>query len=75
MVHLLIVNVNIPVNAQIFFSGLLNLVTYNIVDLKKPVRELLRLDANEDVLINQNFESLGYESNFYLINISDLFIV
>jgi hypothetical protein len=43
MVHLLIVNVNIPVNATIFFSGLLNLVTYSIINLKKPIAKVLNL--------------------------------
>lgn len=43
MVHLLIASVNIPAVAQVFFSGLLELVTYSIIDTEKFLRKLLKL--------------------------------
>jgi len=43
MVHLLIANVNIPAVAQVFFSGLLELVTYSIIDTEKYLRKLFKL--------------------------------
>lgn len=75
MVHLLIVNVDIPVNAAIFFSGLLNLVTYSLVKLEKPIENALHLTKNELEPLNKNFAQLGYTSNYYILNASDLFLV
>jgi hypothetical protein len=53
MVHLLIVNVNIPANAQIYFNGLLSFVTFSLYDIEEPIRKGLNL-YNEQVL-NDNF--------------------
>ena len=33
MIHLLIINVNIPANAEVFFAGLLGFVTFNLIDI------------------------------------------
>jgi hypothetical protein len=43
MVHLLIINVNIPANATVFFSGLLGFVTFNLIDMEEPIRKTLNL--------------------------------
>jgi hypothetical protein len=43
MVHLLIINVNIPANATVFFSGLLGFVTFNLIDIEEPIRKSLNL--------------------------------
>jgi hypothetical protein len=53
MVHLLIINVKIPANAQYFFSGLLSFVTFNLIDLTPYIRNGLNLF--DDELLNQNF--------------------
>jgi hypothetical protein len=47
MVHLLIVNVKIPVIASIFFNGLLSLVTYSIIELKPTIAKVLKLHIGE----------------------------
>jgi hypothetical protein len=43
MVHLLIVNVRIPANAQLFFGVLLEFVTFNLIDLEPYLRKTLNL--------------------------------
>lgn len=73
MIHLLIVNVEIPTNAQIFFSYLLNFATFNIIELDEPIRKAGKL--YDDVLINENFYNLGYHSSYFLINMGNLYIV
>jgi hypothetical protein len=47
MIHLIIANVRIPVNASIFFNGLLSLVTYSIIDLKPTITKILNLDIGD----------------------------
>jgi hypothetical protein len=43
MVHLLIANVRIPANAQYFFAGLLEFVTFDLIDLAPHIRKGLNL--------------------------------
>lgn len=43
MVHLLIINVKIPANAQMFFAGLLSFVTFDIIELGPYIRKGLNL--------------------------------
>ena len=73
MVHLLITNVRIPANAQIYFSGLLELVTYSIVDTEPLMRKWLNLTDGKD--FNPNFYALGYHSVFFAINLGPLLFV
>jgi hypothetical protein len=58
MVHLLTINVKIPANALLFFQGLLNFVTFNLIDIQDPLRKSLKLF--EEQKINDNFNNLGY---------------
>jgi magnesium-transporting ATPase (P-type) len=67
MVHLLIVNVRIPANAQAFFAGLLSFVTFDIIELGPYIRAGLKLEETDD--LTENFQNLGYQSNFFAINI------
>jgi len=47
MVHLLITNVRIPANAQYFFAGLLEFVTFDLIDLAPHIRKGLNLYDDE----------------------------
>ena len=73
MVHLLIINVRIPANAQLFFGVLLQFVTFNIIDLEPTIRKTLNLYENEE--IQDNLLNLGYVSNYFIINMGNVFIV
>ncbi len=70
MVHMLITNVRVPTNAQLYISGLLNFVTFNLIDLEEPLRKSLEL--YEDEIVNVNFYNLGYHSNFFIINMGNM---
>jgi hypothetical protein len=73
MVHLLITNVAIPANAQVFSSGLLSLVTYELIETEDILRNSLNLVDDQE--FNLNFYALGYHSVFFLINIGNLLFV
>ena len=73
MMHLLIINVNIPANAQVFFKYLLNFVTFNLIDIEEPLRKVLKLFDEQQ--INDSFYNLGYHSNYSVINFGNLFIM
>jgi hypothetical protein len=58
MIHLLLIEVEIPPTCQIFFSSLLKLVTYELFDISLYLRKGLNL--KEDAGFSSNFEELGY---------------
>jgi hypothetical protein len=72
MIHLLLVSVVVPASCQMFFNSLLNLVTYNIVDLSPYLKRGLKL--NEDAAMAENFDSLGYNSHFLILIMSNFFV-
>ena len=47
MVHLLIMNVEIPANAQYFFASLLSFVTFDLIDLSPHIRKIFDLYDDE----------------------------
>ena len=61
---------------SLFLGGalqqLLSLATFNIIDLVEPIRKAGNL--YEDEIINQNFYNLGYQSNYFIINMGNLYI-
>ena len=73
MVHLLLINVVIPANASIFFSSLLSLVNFNLIPVEKPTRKIL--DLNYDQPYSDNFNQLGYDSTYFLINMGTLLYI
>jgi len=43
MIHLLLIEVEIPATCQIFFGSLLKLVTYELIDISPYIRKGLKL--------------------------------
>lgn len=72
MIHLLLVNVVVPASCQMFFNSLLSLVTYNIIDLSPYLKRGLKLD--DDIPMADNFDSLGYNSHFLVLNMNNFFV-
>ena len=52
MVHLLLINVAIPANARIFFSGLLSFVTFGLIDFEPTFRKILHLSQEDDHMLS-----------------------
>jgi len=73
MVHLLIINVVIPGVAQVFFSGLLSFLTFNIISFDSAVRKVFGLFVDNS--INDNFTNLGYSSTYFVVNMGNLYLV
>ena len=73
MIHLLLIDVEIPPACQIFFSSLLKLVTYDLIDISTYIRKGLNLQ--EDASFSSNFEQLGYASQYAVILLGNLYIV
>ena len=44
MIHLLLIEVQIPATCQIFFGSLLKLVTYELIDISPYIRKGLKLN-------------------------------
>ena len=48
MVHLLLTRISIPINAMIYFSGLLSVVTYDLINTEPFLRRMLNLVDEKD---------------------------
>lgn len=69
IVHLTLVNVIIPANATIFFSMIFQIIAFDPIDIEEYVVDFFELDGDaEPNDISPNFEQLGYESSFFMIN-------
>ena len=72
MIHLLLVNVIVPANCQMFFNSLLSLVTYDIIEFGPYITKWMKLYDDEP--LSDSFDSLGYLSKYMIINMSSLFL-
>ncbi len=72
MIHLLLIEVEIPATCQIFFGSLLKLVTYELIDISQYIKNGLKL--YDDVGFSENFEQLGYQSSYSIILLGNLYI-
>ena len=59
---------------MIYFSGLLNFVSYDLINTEPFLRKWLKLVEKEEDF-NVAFQSLGYSSVYFVINIGSLFVV
>jgi succinate dehydrogenase/fumarate reductase cytochrome b subunit len=72
MIHLLLIEVEIPATCQIFFGSLLKLVTYELIDISQYIKNGLKL--HDDVGFSENFEQLGYQSSYSIVLLGNLYI-
>ena len=73
MVHLLLTRVKIPANAALYFSSLLDLANYDLINTEPFLRKWLKLVEEEE--LDASFQSLGYDSVYFVINIGSLLLV
>ena len=68
-----LVNVSTPTNAQLFFSKLLSIVAFDIIDgtpIEAMIGDLFVLQETDPLTIN--FDALGYESSLFVPNMGSL---
>ena len=70
MTHLLFINVALPSNAWVFFTSLVSLVNFDIIDTEPISRKILRLYLDHP--FTDKFDELGYGSTFFIINMGML---
>jgi len=66
-------NVALPANAGYFFRIVLQIASFDIIDVDWYYRKLFRLPPTEPV--NINFNMLGFESTYYISNLGTLVLV
>lgn len=73
IVHMVLVSLAIPAVAQIFFSYLLDICAFSLF----PTDEIYTflLDLPEQDAVSVNFDQVGYGTNFYILNVGDLFVI
>ena len=61
-----------PANAGLFFKQIMQIAAFDIVEISGPLDSLLNLEPTDP--INQNFETVGFESVYLLNNMGTLAI-
>ena len=73
VVHLTLLNVIVPANAQIFFGAVAEVVTFDPVDVSEYIEAAKSLDPEfTDFEVDPSFEQMGYESVFFDSNLGGL---
>ena len=70
ILHYSLVNVKLAPNAQIFYAHLFVVFAFDVFETRDFMTEFLNLQDSEPY--NENFESLGYETSYYSINIGSI---
>ena len=72
MVLMPLLDVLMPANCGYFFSFLMTIASFDIIPTDDLYASMFKLPESEP--INQNFEIIGYESIYFVMNLGSLFI-
>ena len=61
-----------PANAQMFFSQINKVASFDIIDIDPFINRILNLNDTEPV--NANFDAIGFKSIYFLNNMGSLLI-
>lgn len=75
MLHLMLVNIEIPEQTKIFMLGLLKLCTFQIIEFDGMIRKMFRLKEEDEVIVNENLNSLGYTSSYFVMNMGNVLLM
>ena len=65
-------HVQLPANAAIFFRNVMEIAAFDFIELDDTVLEIFQLEALDP--IDANFEAVGFQSQYVLINMGSLII-
>jgi len=63
----------VPANAEIFFRQLMSITAFEVFEIGDIVNALLALEPTSP--INDNYNTLGFESVYYINNMGTLFLM
>ena len=74
--HMFLISLEYPANVQEYFGGLFPLVTFDMISMEL-ILEFLNVDYDhvEMVALSTQFENVGYETTFIILNLGSLFFV
>ncbi len=76
IVHMQLINVMTPANAQIFFSKLLSIVAFDVINGTPIESSINSLVAKQDAPpLSANFEALGYETSLFVPSMGSLILI
>ena len=75
MTHIMLINVEYPLNAQLFTGSIFPLIAFDMVPTDDLYVNLFpALDDVEDDPISDAFEEIGYEAKLSINNLGSLFL-
>ena len=67
-----LLNVILPGTTSIFFSYLMRIASFEVISIGSMLEENLNMTPRDP--INQNFETIGFDSMYCLINLGSMLI-
>lgn len=64
--------VELPANAGLFFKAVMQIAAFDFYEFGDVVHSVFQVDPTEP--IDSNFEAIGFESQYLLVNMGSLFI-
>jgi len=64
--------VQMPASAKVFFNQLFKIASFNLIDIDPYINKMLSLNETEP--FNPNFDSLGFNSMYFLNNMNSLLL-
>jgi len=72
MVHMLLVRIQIPANAYVFFAALFQVAAFDVIPTDSMYMKMFDIDEEP---LSENFEHLGYETRQFLYNSGSISLV
>lgn len=64
--------IEMPANAGIFFSHMMEIASFDFYDFSEPIHEMFELEPTDPV--DARFEALGFESKYFLVNMGTMVV-
>lgn len=71
----MLIDVQYPANAQIFFGMLMNIISLNLLPTTNYFNDWFKLDDSGNNPLNENFNNLGYGALYVIQNMGTLCLV
>lgn len=73
MIMMPLFQITMPANAGLFFRSLMEIAAFDFYDFSDIVHDLFQIVETETVDVN--FEAIGFESQYFLVNIGSLAVI
>ena len=75
IVHMALLHVVVPANSAIMYGEIKTSVAFDLVDVGDYTTDIMKLNEEENEITEPRYTDLGYDSNYFVLNMGSLFYV